>query len=110
MNCYFGKLISRYNSARDHMASLLACELEIDDNDIAEADRELNDAFEAIIQAEVRTPLQAQTRIRFLVEQINQRCEDQQIIKKMTSQILDDVSELSVETYPEHLDMLRRAV
>ncbi len=110
MTCYFGKLIARYNSARDHLTQLLASELEASDDDIAEADRELSDAFNAIMQAEARTPLQAFARIRFIVEQINQRSEDQEIIKKMTSQILDDVSEITAETYPEHQDMLTRAV
>ena len=106
---YFENLIIRYNSAQDHLTRLLASSPEIDDNDIAEADRELNDAFEAIMQAEIRTPLQIFARIEFIAEQINERCEDREIIKKMTDQILDDVSEIVEKTDPDCLDKLERA-
>jgi hypothetical protein len=109
LNCYFGKLIARYNSAKDSLTALLASDTEIGDNEIADADRELSAAFEAIMQAEVRDTWQVQARIRFMTEQINERCENQEIIKRLTRRVLDDVSEVSTEKDPNYVNLLYRS-
>ncbi len=106
MNCYFGKMIARYNAAKDSLAALLASDTEIRDSEITDADRELDAAFEAIMQAEVRDGWQAQARIRFIAEQIDERCENQEIINRLTRQMLADVSEVCAETDPNYINLL----
>jgi len=109
LNCYFGTLIARYNLAKESLTSLLASNREIGDNEIVDADRELSEAFEAIMRAEVRNSLQVQARIRFITEQVNDRCENHEVIKQLTKQLLDDVSSLCSENDPHYVDMLHQA-
>ena len=106
MNCYFGKLIARYNTAKDSLTALLASDTEIGDDEIADADRELNTAFEAIMQAEVRDTWQVQARIRFMTEQIDERCENQEIIKRLTRRVLADISDVYTEKDPNYVNLL----
>ena len=100
MSCYLGKLIARYNSARDAMKSLLDSDQELSDNQITEADQELDAAFKAIMQAEIEDALQAQARIRFITELINERCEDREFIQRLTDKILEDVSGITRKPEP----------
>ncbi|MCP4183843.1 MAG: hypothetical protein GY761_11075 [Hyphomicrobiales bacterium] len=109
MSCYFGNMIARYNAAKHRLAALLASDTEIRDSEIADADRELDAAFEAIMQAEVRDSWQIQVRVRFIAEQINERCENQEIINRLTRQMLADVSEVCTETDPNYVNLLYQA-
>ena len=109
MNCYFGKLIARYNTAKDSLTALLASETQIGDDEIADADRELNTAFKAIMQAEVRDTWQVQARIRFMTEKIDERCENQEIIKRLTRRVLADDSEVYTEKDPNYINLLYRS-
>ncbi len=110
LNQYFENLIARYKSARERLSSLLACETEVADAAIAEADNELTEAFEAIMQAEAHVPIQVLSRMQFIVELINERCEDEEIIKRMTVLMIDDVSRLAAEQDSNNPDIPQRSL
>ncbi|MCP4072012.1 MAG: hypothetical protein GY742_09785 [Hyphomicrobiales bacterium] len=74
------------------------------DQMVREADRDMIAAFNAILSAEIRTPLQVRTRIRFVTEQINELSENRELIKKLTDKILTDILELQENNIPGDTD------
>ncbi len=100
MDRVLNKLILRYYLAKEKLFKLVEAVPENSDETVADADQDIVAAFDAVMSAEVLTPLQAQTRIRFITEQINEFCENREIIKQMTDKILADVLEMSDENIP----------
>ncbi len=104
MNFVLDKLIARYHLAKENLSKLLGSESGNSDQMVKKADRDMVAAFNAVMSAEIRTPLQVRTRIRFVTEQINELCENRELVKKLTDKILTDILEMPENKIPADTD------
>ncbi len=104
MNYVLDKLITEYHLAKENLLKSLDSESGNSDQMVEKADRDMVAAFNAVLSAEIRTPLQVRTRIRFITEQINELCENRELIKKLTDKILTDILEMPETKIPADTD------
>jgi len=93
--CQADVLIERFQRESENLSRLLNGGDATDDADLLDADRNVVLTFDELLNADFKTAEDRQIRILFLIEEIQKKSPDDNLILRMTESMKSDISALT---------------